>query len=139
MQLDDRPRPARRNIPKRVKLAAVQRQGFFCKCGCGQVVSAEPKTGTKFDHRPPLRLRDIAPDGLDYDPPQNSAAHIDAICRTEHDRRTFGTGASTAGTDTGLIKKERKRNKVLAGLKKPKTKWPKGRKMQSRGFAKKPF
>lgn len=82
-------------------------------------VSEKPRTGTKFDHRPPLRLRNVNADWTDYDPPQHSAEHIDAICETEHNRRTYGTGATTAGTDTGYIKKERKRLKA----EKPKPKW----------------
>lgn len=125
-------RPKRRAIPKAVKVAVVNRQDGLCRCGCMQPVSAEPRTGTKFDHRPCLRLRNISEDGLDYDPHQHSERHIDAICREEHDRRTFGTGATTAGTDTGAIKKERKRGRPP----KPKRRWAKGSKIPSRPFQK---
>lgn len=104
-------RPKRRAIPIAIKRQVCARQDGHCTCGCGLAVSEKPKTGTKFDHRPPLRLRNISADGLDYEPHQHSPAHIDALCREAHDRRTFGTGATTAGTDTGLIKKERKRSK----------------------------
>ncbi len=131
-------RPKRKAIPRRVKLNVVLRQGGKCKCGCGERVSTLAHTGTKFDHRPPLALRNLNKAGTDYDPPQHSVDHLDAICETEHKRRTHGTGATTAGTDFGLIKKERKRNKALAGVKKPKRAWPTGRKLQSRGFQKRP-
>lgn len=127
--MDDRPK--RRAIPVAVKRAVCARQNGVCKCGCGMVVSEKPKTGTKFDHRPPLRLRDLSQDG-DYTPHQHSADHIDALCRESHDRRTFGTGATTAGTDTGLIKKERKRGKPP----KPSRKWGAGQKLKGRGFQK---
>jgi hypothetical protein len=114
-------RPKRRTIPVAVKRAVCARQKWVCKCGCGMVVSEKPGTGTKFDHRPPLRLRDVLPDGSDYIPPQHSVEHLDAICNAEHHRRTHGTGATTAGSDIGAIKKERRRAKK--GLK-PKCKWP---------------
>lgn len=130
MILDTRPRPPRKNIPVAVKRAVVKRQGGICTCGCGQTVSEKPKTNTHFDHRPPLRLRNINAAGDDYDPPQHSEDHIDAICPAEHHRRTHGTGATTAGTDIGFIKKERKRRKKALGLVRPKAK------IMSRGFRK---
>lgn len=128
-------RPKRRAIPVGTKRAVCDRQGGVCKCGCGMPVSEKPSTGTKFDHRPPLRLRDISADGTDYVPHQHSADYIDAICAEEHQRRTNGTGATTAGTDTGYIKKERKRNKP----EKLKRAWGPSRKLQSRGFDKRPI
>lgn len=96
-------------------------------------VSEKPKTGTKFDHRPSLRMRDISTDGMDYEPHQHSADHIDAICREEHDRRTYGSGATTAFSDSGKHKRERKR----ARAPKPKRTWGAGRKLVSRPFPKK--
>lgn len=126
MTRNDRPRPPRRAIPIRTKREVCARQGGVCPCGCGLRVSEKPRTGTKFDHRPALRLRDVNAEWTDYIPPQHSAEHIDAICAEEHQRRTNGTGATTAGTDTGYIKKERKRSRAP----KPKRKWPK-RKMKS--------
>ena len=90
-------------------------------------VSEKPKTGTKFDHRPPLRLRNISADGTDYDPPQHSADHIDAVCQAEHDRRTFkGVGAQRS--DAVNIARERRRERPP----KPKRKW------KSQGMGKRP-
>lgn len=111
-------RPKRRAIPVRIKRAVVERQGGICKCGCGQPVSWKPKTNTHFDHEPALRLREVSSAG-DYIPGQHSQAHIDAICPESHHAKTHGTGATTAGTDTGKIKKERKR----ARAPKPKRRW----------------
>jgi hypothetical protein len=122
-------RPARQTIRIASKRTAVRQQGGICKCGCGQVVSEKPKTNTHFDHRPPIRLRNVNQDGSDYDPPQQDPRYIDAICPVEHRRRTSGTGATVAGSDIGLIKKERRREKRAAGARaKPKAK------IQSPGF-----
>lgn len=119
-----------------VKVSVVMRQKGVCKCGCGQQVSSFPHTGTKFDHRPPLRLRDINKAGTDYEPPQHSVEHLDAICDDEHKRRTHGSGATTAGTDAGNIKKERKRENRARGItkKKAKIRSPGFRKDITRGF-----
>ena len=117
-------RPKRRNIPLKVKTAVVMRQNFACRCGCGALVSAMQKTDTCFDHRPPLRLRDVLPCGSDYSPAQHDPGYIDAICTREHHTRTHGNGATTAGTDAGLIKKERKRENRAKHLGiRPKSNW----------------
>ena len=126
-------RPKRKAIPQRIKQAVVARQDFTCKCGCGALVSARPKTDTCFDHRPPLRLRDVLPDGSDYSPAQHDPGYIDAICTREHHTRTHGNGATTAGTDAGLIKKERKREK-RANNPKPERKFANRPFGKSRGF-----
>jgi len=73
-------------------------------------VSCKPRTGTKFDHRPPLRLRDVSADGKDYEPHQHSAEHIDAVCKAEHDRRTY-RGGRGARSDATSIARERRREK----------------------------
>lgn len=128
-------RPKRLAIPVGTKRDVCARQDGVCKCGCGMPVSERPKTGTKFDHRPPLRLRDVNAAGTDYIPPQHSADHIDAICREEHDRRTF-RGGRGARADSSAIARERKAEKHRAGITKPKHKWAPGRQLQSRGFSK---
>lgn len=123
-------RPKRKAIPVSVKRAVVARQGGLCVCGCGQPVSWKPKSSTHFDHEPALRLRNINADGTDYDPPQHDARHIDVRCPESHHAKTHGTGSTVAGTDTGKIKKERKRAKP-----KREYRWP-SRDLQSRGFDK---
>lgn len=102
-------RPPRRTTPAAVRRAVVDRQDGFCKCGCGQRVHWWHKTNTHFDHEPALRLREINADGTDYIPPQHDPDYIDARCPESHAAKTHGTGATTAGTDIGKIKKERKR------------------------------
>lgn len=99
-------RPARKHIPMAVKRLVSIRQNGVCKCGCGT-----PIFGGKihWDHEPALRLRDLSEDG-DYIPHQNDPVYLDAICVPAHKAKTNGFG-TTAGRDTGKIKKERKRNK----------------------------
>lgn len=133
-------RLARTHIPMSSKRTVSERQHGVCKCGCGT-----PIFGTKgkihWDHEPALRLRDIAPDGKDYIPRQNNPAYLDALCVTAHQAKTNGTGATTAGRDTGKIKKERKRNKPPKIKKRIASRpmascgtFQKGKKMQSRPF-----
>jgi len=111
----------------RIKRAVCQRQKGVCVCGCGQPVSAKPKTGTHFDHEPALALRRVNRRRTDFIPPQWSSKHIDARCVASHHAKTHGTGATTAGTDIGKITKERKRERP------PKPKWQWGkRKFQKR-------
>jgi hypothetical protein len=103
-------------------------------CGCGEVVSPRTHSGTEFDHEPALILRDVNPAGTDYTPPQLSAEHIDARCKESHRRKTSGSG-TTAGTDIGKRKKERKRAKALAALKvSPEAFEATKQRIRSRGF-----
>jgi hypothetical protein len=104
-------RPKRRAIPKRVKMIVAVRQAWLCKCGCGLEIGLAVKSGTQWDHEPALRLRDIAPDGKDYIPPQHDPDYIDARCESSHAAKTHGSGATTAGSDIGKIKKERARSR----------------------------
>jgi hypothetical protein len=121
-------RPKRKAVPMAERRVVVARQFGLCKCGCKEMVYAERGRGTHFDHEPALILRDIHIDGTDYLPPQHSVPHLDAYAHISHARRkTCGMGASTAGSDTGKRKKERKRDKPD----KPKRKWG-SRKMESR-------
>lgn len=117
-------RPKRRAIPHAVRRIVAARQNYACGCGCGLPIV--PGGSIEWDHSPSLRLREIAPDGLDYLPAQHDPDHIVARCKASHSRKTRGTGATTAGTDIGAIKKLRKRERGP----KPKRKW------QSRGFDK---
>lgn len=117
-------RPKRKAIPLRVKKSACLRQGLLCARCQREPIHWLPKRGTTFDHEPALRLRDMRRDGSDYIPPQHSAEHIDALCTACHLKKTHGPGATTAGADTGKIKKERKREKERAGIERPKRKIP---------------
>lgn len=121
----DDDRPARRAIPIGSKREVAARQGGICECGCDTPIWTGKKCNIEWDHDPALRLRNINADGTDYDPPQHDPDYIVARCEASHDRKTHGTGATTAGTDAGKIKKERRRAKP-----KKRHKWA-ARKMQS--------
>lgn len=120
-------RPKRKAVPQYVRLIVAERQGGVCKCGCGTPIWTGKKCNVQWDHEPALRLRDIDVVAGDYIPPQHDPRYLDGLCRDAHQAKTNGTGASTAGTDTGKIKKERKRMKGPKKFKK---------RIQSRGFEK---
>lgn len=130
-------KPKRRTIPKRIRAIVAARQNWLCKCGCGLEIRLVPNSGIEWDHEPALKLREIALGGKDWIPPQHDPDYIDARCEASHDAKTHGTGATTAGTDIGKIKKERQR----ARKPKPKRAWPSqkmkgGKKIPSRPFRK---
>jgi hypothetical protein len=126
-------RPKRKAIPLWVKVRVLGRQE--CDCAeCGEPLGAS----IEFDHRPAIILRPVNAAGDDYDPPQNDPDHIYALHKLCHLKRTVGrvVGAAktvtTKGSDAHLAAKFRR----LEGKPKAKRKWPAGRKMQSRPFAK---
>lgn len=126
---DERHRPKRKYIPMGVRRESARNQGGICGCGCGIAIWAdakETKSNCDWDHEPALRLRNVNRRRTDYVPAQLDPRYIVARCPSSHDAKTHGTGATTAGTDTGKIKKERKRDRAP----KPKRQW------QSRGFDK---
>lgn len=128
----ERERPKRKYIPMWIRLATVKRQDGKCACGCGAPVSVEKGSGTDFDHDPALILRRVNRAWTDYIPKQLSPNHIVARTRTCHHRKTRGTGATVAGTDIGMMKKNRRRERPRPRVK---CHWPK-RKMQSKPFPK---
>lgn len=97
----------------------------------------------RLDHDPPLgaRVRLTMPDGkMFYSPPANSPDHL--IYREKHDHhlKTNVRGEHGQHPDRVLIKKERRRlrkgkrrrfKRKIAPRINP---WPKGRRLQSRGF-----
>jgi len=126
-------RPKRKAIPAAVKVRVLGRQG--CDCAeCGEPLGAS----IEYDHRPAIILRPVNAAGDDYIPPQNDPDHIEALHARCHLKRTVGRVVGAAktvtvkGSDAHLAAKFRR----LEGPKKPKRKWPAGRKMQSRPFAK---
>lgn len=123
-------RPKRKAVCMASKRIATARQNGICECGCGTPIWTGKRCNIQWDHMPALRLRDVRPDGKDYIPAQQDPAYIVARCRASHAAKTHGTGATTAGSDTGRIKKERKRAKP-----KREYRWN-SRPMQSRGFDK---
>ena len=119
-------RPARKKVPTKVLLHAALRQLGF-----------EPHE-VEADHDPALARRRLNPEGTDYDPPQHDPKHIIWRPIADHRRKTFGTPATTLGSDIHEIAKTRRLTKqqqvfvdrLLAkseGREMPKSKWPKRR------------
>lgn len=120
---------------------------------------------TKFelDHDPALCLREYDAETGDFIPHQNDPNFIVVLTEEDHFTKTFGNGATTAGSDiqkrahgrriradeadhaqamnakAGLCEPpQRKPSRLKArGFEKPKTKfkWPKGQKIPSRKFS----
>lgn len=135
-------RPA---ISNAVKLRVLLNQDGRCK-----------ETGVKlakgdihFDHRPELWERQFDTEAWDTIPPANDHAHIEAITIKSHDIRTNGPGGEKRITTAGSGANRRAKIKRLTGVTGNGRKkaipshanaWPpKGsRKLQSRGFEKRP-
>ena len=124
-------RPKRKAIPKVVKDMVILAQRHLC-AGCGELFADDDKI--EYDHRPAIISRPVNAAGDDYDPPQNSPRHIEALHKACHLKRTVGRlpGAektvTTKGSDAWLAAKFRK----LEGRNKPKKK----AKIASRPFQK---
>jgi hypothetical protein len=81
----------RKQIPAMVKLeVALQKMGLSIK-------------RVRFDHHPPLELRPMNADGTDTNPPANDPAYIQILTIEDHATKTFGTRATTAGSDIQKI------------------------------------
>lgn len=104
-----------------------------------------------FDHRPPVHEREWDPIAQDTIPPANDLAKIFAILAagekghraetgrdnkrmSKTDRLRIGQDAINAAMARHCGQKRQKKNTIPAR----KDPWPKGRKLQSRGFDKKP-
>jgi hypothetical protein len=123
--------PKRKAIPLAVKYAVLARQFGRCAGGCGGLVGYlvvgvgwRSTFGVEWDHRPSLAMRKIR--GNDWSPPQHSAKHIDCLCKPCHDRRTFGTKATSLSSDAHSRAKVKR---LQRGRKKPR------RPIKSRDFS----
>lgn len=144
-----RPRPY---IPLSVRVQVVDRQLAERYGSLGTNLSASLSrriaTGLDFldiehpqlDHDPALILREFNPHTGKYTPDANDPDHLIYREKGNHDEKTFGRkeGAertvTTKGSDIWL---KSKFNRLEGRTKKrPKKAWPKGQKLQSRGFAK---
>ena len=134
-------RPKRKAIPNRIKILVVIRQDGRCKC-CNERLDRVDKT--EFNHRPALVNRDINKEGTDYIPEQLSPDYIEALHAGCHKTRTFGTKATTAGSDihtAAKVKRIRRKRETFSETvlgrrpgqkRKPTGRWARGRKLQSR-------
>jgi hypothetical protein len=103
-----------------------------------------------FDHDPALGLRVFDATTKTYTPDANDPKFITVRARgDDHKPKTFGNGATTAGSDIHRIAKIKRLEKSQAALERAldakvfggteaepsrKRPWPKGRKLQSRPF-----
>lgn len=140
--------PKRKHIPMKAKVEACLLLLGFKREDLGRV---------QWDHFPALKLRPIV--GDDYDPPSNDPAHLRPMLAEDHLAKTSGRkGESrlsiTPDGDAQRINKVKRLRKQIeeenVELRQdrlhvnpsPPTKWPKpsawpkGRKIESRGFAK---
>lgn len=108
-----RTRPPRAHMPIAVKRAVAERQGGICLCGCNTPIWTSKKCNVEWDHAPSIRLRDLNRKGDDYIPKQNDPDYIVARCKASHRIKTSGRGATTAFSDIGAIKKERRRGRPM--------------------------
>jgi hypothetical protein len=105
------------------------------RCACCDISLSD---GVEFDHRPPLRLREVDATSNDYLPPQDDPDYIDALTPECHQRRTTGRkqGAlrtvTTLGSDAHTIAKIKRAERRFEGS----TSKQHTVKIRSRGFEK---
>ena len=98
----------------------------------------------EWDHTWALKLRPFNEETGDYDPPELDPRYIVPLRPADHDRKTFGNGATTRGGDIGTIahtkrltKKEEAFRRRLLAKAEGKTLPPKSKRpIRSRGFQK---
>ena len=98
----------------------------------------------RLDHNPALGLRrkikNRAGVIVRYEPDELDPRFLIYRSHADHHRKTNIRGDGAQFSDTVLMKRERKRQKKASGsktsakLRRPKQKWPIGRKIESRGF-----
>jgi len=126
-------RPPRKHISLAVKLAA-------CLDALGFDVAAREEI--EWEHTIPLALRAFDPETGKYDPDEHDPRYLRPMLKGPHKIKTFGTPATTAGSDIGNIAKVKRlsrkeaefRQRLLAAEPHPeskKRKWP-TRKMRGR-------
>lgn len=110
----------RRGFTEKIKLQVLLNQDGRSKVSGERLGNI---ADVRFDHRPPLALRQFDTEAWDTIPPENDLAYIEAITIEEHRIRTIGTKATTAGSDIHLIRKAQrierdgKRPQPAVGLK----------------------
>lgn len=131
---DDLVRRRRKNPPEALKIFVVANQDGRCACRdkqrfsfepCGKHLLEDGNTKVHFNHDPPLELRTWDEDKRDWDIPQHDPDYLFAVREDCHKRMTNGRGAGGGGrgTDIGEIarlKRQKKRRKEEADLKRKK-------------------
>ncbi len=130
--------PIRKTIPVRVKRLVRERQGDRCGCRdkCGAKLPPDGKGLVEYQHWPALKTRPVNDDGTDWIPTQHDPKYIFAELKACHRRETNKgrSGATRMGSDRHSINKVKWIRGEFKG--RPKTKWPKGRKIAPRPFQK---
>lgn len=165
-RLPKRERPA---IPDRVKIAVATRQLWAFKASISAMCRNEGETQPKYlarllallaefmgctaadlhcDHNPPLRARPYDPTienvAARYTPNANDPDYLEFMPVVDHRLKTNVRGKGAQHPDRVLIKRQRKLDKIAAGIAprqkakiRSRSAWPKGRKIQSRPFNRK--
>ena len=119
-------RPKRKAIPVSVKIEA-----------CLLLLGFDDPKAVQWDHDPAIGLRPVNVAGDDYDPPQLDPRRIFPMLTPDHARKTDGDPAiPLSGDKSRIAKAVRLERKRLADRKAKRT-WPKGRRIESRGFQRK--
>lgn len=91
----------RKTIPIGVKLEA-------CLIALGFSLESIRAGLIRWDHTPPLGMRALNDDGTDFVPASNDPHYIQPLMQANHAIKTFGTPATTAGSDVHNIAKAKR-------------------------------
>jgi len=99
---------ARKEFSPKTKVAAFERSGGVCECGCGVRFGNHPKERPVYDHR--------KPDALGGD---NSLENCDCIRQSCHEARTHGRDG-----DIAKVAKAKRGERQRRGIERPKKRLP---------------
>lgn len=134
------PKRRRKHRPVALERLIIDRQ--YGLCACGRCDGDQLRLAIQFNHKPPLALREFDAKADDYIPAENNPDYLFAEI-AEHHR--IGTSHplgrhTTLNSDIHAITKTRHLRNAHKKKRKPWAKgpsrWPKGRKIQSRPFQK---
>lgn len=135
------PARPRKHRPLSVEREIKTRQDGKCCCGrCGG--EALDGHDIEYNHRPALALREYDEDTGLYQPDENDVRYLFAEIKEHHREGTShprGPHTSIDSDQHAIGKVRRTKKKGLGTVDKgpkPASKWPKGRRLQSRGFEK---
>jgi hypothetical protein len=97
---------SRRAVPLAKQIEASKRQIADLMQRLGMVAVSEP-VELELDHEPALGLRDVDPATGEHRPHQHDPRYLVWRPKARHAVKTRGTGATTAGSDVGEMRKTR--------------------------------
>lgn len=109
----------RKDIPRWLKEDKHRKAKGLCECGCGKVCASIKGKDARFNHNPPLALRQINDDETDTIPASNDPHYIEMLTPDCDDKQTNGVKVKhgRAGGDRHAIDKVRR---ILNGGRKSK-------------------